>query len=212
MGLPGMAADFDVVGMKEISFVALIEVEHRSIVVEVVDSELEITGRFGSGIVFAEKHVVVVVAVAVAGLSQLGRSVNQQRLSHDLSLLLKWHFLVFGLLKWRSVFSLFARALGIVEAMGLPGMAADFDVVGMKEISFVALIEVEHRSIVVEVVDSELEITGRFGSGIVFAEKHVVVVVAVAVAGLSQLGRCSISPYIPFGCLEVIREQRGPEC
>lgn len=44
-----MAADFDVVGMKAIYFVALIGVEHRSIAVEVVDSELEIAGRFGSG-------------------------------------------------------------------------------------------------------------------------------------------------------------------
>ncbi|CAN6446161.1 unnamed protein product [Victoria cruziana] len=37
---------------------ALIGVEHRSLAVEVVDSELEIAGRFGSGTVFAEKQVV----------------------------------------------------------------------------------------------------------------------------------------------------------
>ena len=85
-------------------------------------------------------------------------------------------------------------------------MAADFYVVGMKDLFFVALIGVEHRSLSVEVVDSELEIAGRFGSGTVFAEKQVVV------AGLSQLGRCSISPYVPFGCLEVSGEQGGPGC
>lgn len=43
-----MAADFDVVGMNNLSFVALIGVEHRSLAVKVVDSELEIAGRFGS--------------------------------------------------------------------------------------------------------------------------------------------------------------------
>lgn len=80
---------------------------------------------------------------------------------------------------------------------------AYFDVVGMKEIDFFALIGVEHRSLAVEMVDSELEIAGRFGSGTFFAEKQVVA------AGLSQLGRCSISPYVPFGCLEVAGEQGG---
>lgn len=80
---------------------------------------------------------------------------------------------------------------------------AYFDVVGMKEIDFCALIGVEHRSLAVEMVYSELEIAGRFGSGTFFAEKQVVA------AGLSQLGRCSISPYVPFGCLEVAGEQGG---
>lgn len=80
---------------------------------------------------------------------------------------------------------------------------AYFDVVGMKEIDFFALIGVEHRSLAVEMVYSELEIAGRFGSGTFFAEKQVVA------AGLSQLGRCSISPYVPFGCLEVAGEQGG---
>ena len=85
-------------------------------------------------------------------------------------------------------------------------MAADFYVVGMKEIYFVALIGVEHRSIAVEVVDSELEIAGRFGSGTVFAEKQVVA------AGLSQLGRCSISPYVPFGLVaaDLLGKRGGP--
>ena len=83
-------------------------------------------------------------------------------------------------------------------------MAADFDVVGMKEIYFVALIGVEHRSIAVEVVDSELEIAGRFGSGTFFAEKQVVA------AGLSQLGRCSISspPTSPLVALKLL--EGGP--
>lgn len=57
-----------------------------------------------------------------------------------------------------------------------------------------------------EVVDSALEIAGRFGSGTVFAEKQVVA------AGLSQLGCCSISPYVPFCCLKVAGEQGGPGC
>lgn len=52
-----------------------------------------------------------------------------------------------------------------------------------------------------EVVYSELEIAGRFGSGTVFAEKQVVA------AGLSQLGRCSISPYVPFGCRRFAGEE-----
>lgn len=69
---------------------------------------------------------------------------------------------------------------------------AYFDVVGMKEIYFFALIGVEHRSLAVEMVYSELEISGRFGSGTFFAEKQVVA------AGLSQLGRCSISPLRPL--------------
>jgi hypothetical protein len=85
-------------------------------------------------------------------------------------------------------------------------VAADFDVVGMNNLSFVALIGVEHRSIAVKVVDSELEIAARFGSETVFAEKQVVAV------GLSQLGRCSISFYVLFGCLEVAGEQGGPGC
>lgn len=87
-------------------------------------------------------------------------------------------------------------------------MAADFYLVGMKDISFVALIGVEHRSIAVEVVDSELEIAGRFGSGTVFAEKQVV----AAAAGLSQLGRCSISPYVPFGLVaaDLLGKRGGP--
>lgn len=41
-------------------------------------------------------------------------------------------------------------------------------------------------------VDSELEIAGRFGSGTFFAEKQIVA------AGLSQLGRCSIFPLRPL--------------
>lgn len=44
----GVAAYFYVVGMNNLSFVALIGVEHRSLAVKVVDSELEIAGRFGS--------------------------------------------------------------------------------------------------------------------------------------------------------------------
>lgn len=67
-------------------------------------------------------------------------------------------------------------------------MAADLDLVGMKDISFVALIGVEHKSLAVEVVDSELDIAARFGSGTVFAEKQVVA------AELSQLGPSSILP------------------
>lgn len=77
-------------------------------------------------------------------------------------------------------------------------MAADFDVVGMKEIYFFALIGVEHRSLAVEMVYSELEIAGRFGSGTFFAEKQVVA------AGLSQLGRCSISPTSPLVALKLL--------
>lgn len=86
-------------------------------------------------------------------------------------------------------------------------MAADFDVVGMKEIYFFALIGVEHRSIAVEVVDSELEIAGRFGSGTFFAEKQVVA------AGLSQLGRCSISspPTSPLVALKLLGNREGLE-
>ena len=86
-------------------------------------------------------------------------------------------------------------------------MAADFHVVGMKEIYFFALIGVEHRSIAVEVVDSELEIAGRFGSGTFFAEKQVVA------AGLSQLGRCSISspPTSPLVALKLLGNREGLE-
>jgi hypothetical protein len=67
---------------------------------------------------------------------------------------------------------------------------------------FVALIGVEHRSLAVEVVDSELEIAGRFGSGTVFAEKQVVA------AGFAWT--LFHLPYVPFGCLEVAGEQGGP--
>lgn len=75
-------------------------------------------------------------------------------------------------------------------------MVASFYVVGMK-VRF-ALIGVEHRSLAVEVVDSELEIAGRFGSGTVFAEKQVVA------AGFAWT--FFNLPYVPFGCLEVAGE------
>jgi len=75
-------------------------------------------------------------------------------------------------------------------------VAADFDVVGMKEIDFFALIGVE-------MVYSELEIAGRFGSGTFFAEKQVVA------AGLSQLGRCSISPTSPLVALKLLGNREG---
>jgi len=87
---------------------------------------------------------------------------------------------------------------GLSKRWELPGVAADFDVVGMKEIYFFALIGVEHRSLAVEMVYSELEIAGRFGSGTFFAEKQVVA------AGLSQLGRCSISPTSPLVALKLL--------
>lgn len=47
-------------------------------------------------------------------------------------------------------------------------------------------------------VDSELEIAGRFGSGTVFAEKQVVA------AGFAWT--LFHLPYVPFGCLEVAGE------